>query len=80
MTDEQITAGYGGVEEPLYKGILCLLVKINHYVTAKYYVKFQSKTDGIHQIKCPENYVIFQHISYLIDTGFIRAFEVFLLP
>ena len=40
MTDEQITAGYGGVEEPLYKGILCLLVKINHYVTAKYYVKF----------------------------------------
>lgn len=57
MSDQKICAWIGSLIKTVDQGILCLLIKIDHYISAEDNVKFQPELDWVHQVECPEDHV-----------------------
>ena len=55
MPDQKIGSGIGSLIKTIDQGVLCLLVKVDHYISAEYNVKLQLKLNRVHQVKGPED-------------------------
>ena len=80
MADQKVTARVSCVEKTLYQRIFGWLIKINHYIPAKYYIELQFEANRIHQIKGPEDYVGLNLWRHGKGTRLAGRSEVFGLP
>lgn len=57
MSDQKIGSRIRSLIKTVDQSILCLLIKVDHYIPAEDNVKLQLETDRAHQIKRPEDHI-----------------------
>ena len=80
MSNQKISAVIGRIKKSFHKRFLCLLVKIDHNISAENNVKFQTELDRVHQIKGTEDDVISEILGYMVRSGRLSGAEIFLFP